>query len=85
MNIKEGAAVRGMHLPPMALVSLNSGDMLIAQAEVYERFVAELTHPGSRALFYRAAAALRVTAHLLADDPGRLAAYCQAIDGERAR
>lgn len=75
------------YLPPMAIVSLNNVDALLAQAKELEGFAASeasLSEDGRRDRFWRAAAALRLAAYVLADDRGLLAVYCQAIDHERA-
>jgi hypothetical protein len=73
------------HLPPMAAVSLNDIASLQAQAEKLEQFAGSaLPEPASRTALWRASAALRAVALLLADEPGRLAEYAVKIDGARA-
>jgi hypothetical protein len=81
--------MKRVHAAPMALVSLNSVGVLLDQAKLYEEFAGTepslSANPGARERMWRAAAPCRVVAHLLADDPGCLAAYCQVVDRERAQ
>lgn len=77
----------GRFMPPPALASLGSNDVLIAQAEELESFAnteSSLSETeGARARFWRASAALRFAALLHVSDPQTFYAACAVVDRER--